>query len=253
MPSSPFVIHAVAVDSAEQIVTRRQPLLVQPVTSMRAVRLDAETPAAISSARERSFPAGTLAFGVYVRDGWAYCAIAESRLRLWSPDQYVCYIDSDNDGRFESAIDSGEPFGGIPLLVWGQGDVRRLPAPAPYTRIAAADGPSIEYAIGYEVVRPSGRARRGDRNVPRPATHIAATIGFRLPDGEIHPLSGPEVGRRFPLEDGQQGSIRVHGAVIEVLAVGDDDSVRYRVIQSIPAQVEQITLQANNTMRWGAY
>lgn len=250
--SPPFIIHAVGVDSTERVSTGRWPLLVQPVTSLRAVRLDAETPAATRGSVPRVFPAGTTAFGVYIDDGWAYCAMAEATNYFLGSNQFVCYVDADNDGQFESSMNSGEPFDGVPLWVWGEGRIRPLPAPAPYTRIPAAEGPSLEYAIGFQIVRPSGRRTREGRYIPSPATYIQTTAGFRLPSGVIRQLQGQDIGRRFPLLNGQTATIQLKGAEIEILGVGDDDSIRYRIVRTMPSQIEQIELQDGNiAIRWG--
>ena len=254
LPSTPFLIHGVTVDGSERVATKREALLVQPVTSPRAARLDAEAPAEEAGwFKDKSFPAGTHMFGAYARDSWSYCAVAESRATFWTSDQFICYVDSDNDGRFDGAIDSGEPFGGVPLLVYGAGQPHALATPVPYSRIAPLEGPSIEYAIGYEIVRRSGRGVRNGRNVPLAATHIVPFVGFKLPGGEITRLSEAGGSRRFALEGGQRGTIRIRGAEIEILGVGDDDSIRYRVIRAIPAQVDQILLQTTAPAYWMAY
>lgn len=253
-PSTPFVIHSVMVDGAERVAREHQPLLVQPVTSVRSARLEAETPAESAGwFKAKSFPAGTLMFGAYTDDEWSYCAVAESRQTWWSADQFICYVDEDDDGRFDAAIDSGEPFNGVPLLVFSTGESRPLPAPAPYSRIPLADGPGIEYAVSFDVVRPTGRAMLNDRNVPRAATHIIPSVGFRVEGGRVQPLSGPGSNQRIPLVNGQTATIRVKGAVIEILGVNNDNSVRYRVVEAIPAHVDQIMLQIITTTRWVVY
>lgn len=253
-PSTPFVIHAVPVDGAEQAARERQPLLSQPVTSVRSARLDAEAPAESAGwFKAKSFPAGTQMFGAYAGERWSYCAVAESRQTLWTADQFICYVDDDDDGRFDAAIDSGAPFNGVPLLVFSTGESRPLPAPVPYSRLPLADGPSVEYAISYEIVRPSGRAMLNGRNVPRAATHIVPIVGFRVGGGRIQPLTGAGGDRRVQLIDGQRATLRIKGAVIEILGVNDDDSVRYRVVESIPAHVDQIMLQVITTTRWVVY
>ena len=87
------------------------------------------------------------------------------------------------------------------------------------------------------------RAMRNGRNVPRTATHIIPSLGFRLPTGSIVPLAGAGIGRRIALAGGARATLRIKGAVIEILDVEDDDSVRYRVVQAIPMHVDQIMLQ----------
>ncbi|NJC40008.1 hypothetical protein GGQ87_000266 [Brevundimonas alba] len=253
-PSTPFVIHGVAVDSTERTAREGQPLLAQPVTSVRSARLDAEAPAESAGwFKDKSFAAGTPMFGAYAGDQWSYCAVAESRQSFWTTDQFICYVDADDDGRFDSAIDSGTPFNGVPLLVFSTGASRPLPAPVPYSRLPLADGPSVEYAISYEIVRPHGRAMLNGRNVPRAATHIVPVVGFRVEGGRIQPLSAAGGERRIPLAGGQQATIRVKGAVIEILGVNNDDSVRYRVVETIPSHVDQIMLQIITTTTWVVY
>lgn len=253
-PSTPFVIHSVPVDGAEQVAREWRPLLVQPVTSVRSARLDAEAPAESAGwFKAKSFPAGTLMFGAYAGDQWSYCAVAESRQRWWTEDQFICYVDRNDDGQFDAAIDSGVPFNGVPLLVYSTGETRPLTSPVPFSRIPLADGPSVEYAISYEIVRPSGRAMLNGRNVPRAATHIVPIVGFRVAGGRIQPLSGPGSGQRLRLIDGQRATIRVKGAVIEILGVNNDDSVRYRVVEAMPTHVDQIMLQVITTTRWVVY
>jgi len=252
-PSTPFVIHGVPVDGTEQVARERRPLLVQPVTSVRSARLDAEAPAeAAGWFKDKSFPAGTRMFGAYTADHWSYCAVAESRSWL-TEDQFICYLDRDDDGQFDAAMDSGVPFNGVPLLVFSTGEIHPLASPVPYSRIPLAEGPGVEYVITYEIVRPGGRAMRNGRNVPRTATHIIPSLGFRLPDGSISPLSGPGIGRRIALASGARATLRIKGAVIEILDVEDDDSVRYRVVQAIPMHVDQIMLQVITTTYWVAY
>jgi hypothetical protein len=241
-PSTPFIIHGVTVDSSEQIATEQEALLAQPVTSPRAARFDVATSAQpMGGAREKSFPAGTLMFGAYARESWSYCAMAVAT--FWTADQFSCFVDRNNDGLFEAISDSGTPFAGVPLFVYGAGQPYLLATPIPYSRIAPLEGPTIEYAIGYRIVRRSGRMTREGRSVPYPATHIVPIIGFRSAGGVIRPLSGPESQQRIPLEDGQKATVRIAGAVIEVLEVGHDDSITYRVVQTIPAQIKQIILE----------
>ena len=242
-PSTPFIIHPVVLDDSERVAASPAALLSQPASSIRAARLDAE--AAAESAgwfKAKSFPAGTLMFGAYAGDRWSYCAVAESRSRWWASDQFICYIDEDNDGRFDSAIDSGSPFNGVALLVFNVGMSRPLPTPVPYTRIDAVDGPTIDYAIGFSVVRPYRR-----RNQPiRPATFINVYPAFRAGNGALAALSGPGSGR-LPLQDGQTATIRMMGAEIKILGVNEDNSVRYRVVRTMPRQIDQIIMQLTTT------
>ncbi|RZJ44985.1 MAG: hypothetical protein EON86_02330 [Brevundimonas sp.] len=252
-PSTPFVIHGVAANPAEQAGREGRPLVTHRVTSVRSARLDAVAPAEGTGwFKDKSFPAGTLMFGAYTDDAWSYCAIAESR-SWFNEDQFICYVDRDDDGRFDEAIDSGVPFNGVPLLVFGSGAARPLPAPVPYSRIPLADGPSVDYEITYQIVRPVGRAMRAGRNVPRTATHIIPAVGFRIPGQHLVTLSGAGGERRIPLEGGQRATIRIKDTVIEVLGVNDDDTIRYRVVETMQPHVDQIMLQIVTTTRWVVY
>lgn len=257
-PSTPFVINPVQIDPAAEMTAREnQPLLTQPTTSIRSARLDGEAVAeAAGWFKDKSFPAGTLMFGAYIDTGWSYCATAVSRQSWWNGDQFICYVDNDNDGRFDTAMDSGAPFNGVPLMVFSQAAQHSLPAPVPYSVIPAEDGPSINYAITFEIERPrrsgADRRRRPDAP-PLPASHIKPIVGFRLDNGQMVTLSGAGLAQRIRLVGGQTATIRFKGAEIEILGVNDDDSVRYRVVRSMPRQVDQITLTVITTTYYTVY
>jgi len=249
-PSTPFMIYPVPADDSEKVAARGEPLLIQSASAIRAARLDAE--AAAESAgwfKEKSFPAGTLMFGAYTGTRWSYCAVAETRQRFWSSDQFICYIDEDDDGRFDAAIDSGAPFQGVALLVFNSGLPRPLATPVPYSRLDMAEGPKVEYVIGFTIDRP--RTSRRNPEV-RPATHITPFPAFRAGDGSLVPLSGLGTGR-LPLENGQTAHIKLMGAEIEILGVNDDNSVRYRVMQTMPRQIDQILMRLTTTTTWVYY
>lgn len=233
--STPFVIHETPLDGAERTAAKGQALLLQPTSTNRAARLDAERPGGGSIYYEnRRYPAGTLMFGAYAADKWSYCAVPEHDV-FWRADFVDCFVDNDSDGRFDAVRAISTPFGS-PLLVLGPGEERPIPALLPYTRIPIAEGPTVEFGIGFWIMRPSGRG------AARTATHIVATEGFKNRLGSIDALTGEGRNVAFRLRDGQTATIRVRGAVIEILGVSDDDAVRYRVIKTMPSQIDHLSL-----------
>ena len=239
--STPFFVHPVIPDPRPRQTSERGILLTQPVSSVRAARLDAEAPAeAMGRPRPKPFPAGTPMFGAFAGQQWSYCAVVESN---WGrPDKFSCYIDSDEDGRFDAVMDSGPPFNGVALFVFNTGQPRTLPEPVPYSRIDAAAGPRTRYAIGYRIHRP----RAPDRNAQIPAaTHISPIFGFLTADGALVPLS--EQAAAVPLRDGQRARLEIKGALIEIDGVGDDNSVQYRVLRGVAGHVDQIMMQTVTT------
>jgi len=238
--STPFFVHPVVSDPRPRQTSERGLLLIQPVSSVRAARLDAEAPAeAMGRPRPKPFPAGTTMFGAFAGQQWSYCAVVESN---WGrPEKFSCYIDADDDGRFDAVMDSGPPFNGVALFVFNTGQPLTLPESVPYSRIDAMEGPRTRYAIGYRIHRP----RAPNRDAPVPATHISPVFGFLTPDGALVPLS--EQGAAVPLTDGQRGRLEIKGAVIEIDAVGDDNSVHYRVLRGIAGHVDQIMMQTVTT------
>lgn len=244
--STPFIIHAVPMPEGEQTAAKGKPLLVHPVTTLRAARLTEQTAAESAGwFKEKFFPAGTLMFGAYAENKWSYCAVAESRSRFWSSDQFICYLDEDKDGRFEAAMDSGMPFQGVGILVFSQAAPKPLATPAPYERVALEDGPKVEFGIGFQIQRPR---RRSDAPVPA-ATAIRPVVGFVGENGSV--LSAFRGGvAPVPLVEGQRATIRIEGAEIEILGVNDDDSVRYRVVKTLPSRLDRIMMQIVTTTTW---
>lgn len=243
--STPLVINPVSIDpNFEMTAPRGWPLLMQPMTSTRAIRLESEAPAAFTGAlRDLTFPAGTPMLGLYMTTGWAYCAIA-NRQRDSRSDPVVCYVDLDNDGTLDVVMDASPPLRGLAVLHYAPATQHPLPEPVPYTPIEADQGPSVNYAITFQLKRPRNTRRPSNASgPPMPATHIKPIIGFRLPSGEMLPL-GRENTRDpgIPLVNGQTATIRFKGAEIRILGVNDDDSVRYQVVRSMPRRVEQIAL-----------
>lgn len=246
--STPFIIHAGMTQGpapGEEAVARRgQPLLIQRATSIRAARLEAEAPSLAGFRKVKSFPAGTPMFGVHSLTGWVYCAVAETTASWWSGDESVCYEDADGDGRFETAMLSGAPFMGVPLFVFELGERQALAEPAPYTVIPGAEGPSVEFALVA-----SSRTHRSPGAV-NPVVTVTVTGGFRAsadPGGVgrgANPPTTPIAGWADTVTLGPEQPNRVHvlGAELEILGAGADDTIRYRVISSAPAQVERVAM-----------
>lgn len=238
--STPFVIHG-AVSAGPEIGSEAtappgQPLIVQRATSIRAARLDADTPSLAGFAKTKVFTAGSPMFGVYTTSGWAYCAVAETTASWWAGDEFVCYEDADKDGRFETAMLSGSPFLGVPLFVFQLGRRQPLPQPAPYTLIATEDGPAVDYVVTAQVQRPRTR----DAALP-PSTFITLRGGFRQGVNSIPARIGGW-SKSARLKDGEPSRINLKGAEIEILGVDEANVVRYRVLTPTPTQVERVTM-----------
>lgn len=238
--STPFVVHAVAADVTERVAKPGEPLLVHPATSVRAARLTAEAPTTSGYKKVKSFPAGTAMFGAHAPGGWVYCAVAASTARWWAGDEFACYEDADEDGRFESVRLSGEPFMRVPLFVFQLGAAKALPTPVPYERVPYAEGPRIDYALSFKVDRP-----RGKRGEPPPAaTSIRLTAQVGQP-GAYASIGDGIAGAR--LTAGQTATLQYGGAKIDILGVEADGSVRYRVTQGMPTHIERVVMGVTTT------
>lgn len=254
--STPFIIHAGVTHGPavgeEATVQRGKPMLTQRATSIRAARLEAETPSLAGFRKMKSFAAGTPMFGVYSLTGWVYCAVAETTASWWAGDEFVCYEDIDGDGRFESAMLSGAPFLGVPLFVFELGERRALAEPAPYTVISGAEGPSVEFAL---VATVQTRRLPGMLAEAPPVTMVTVKGGFRAsadPGGvgrAADPPTTPIAGWADTVVLGPERPNRIHvlGAELEILGLGEDNAVRYRVISSAPAQVERIAMSVTRS------
>lgn len=242
--TTPFIIHdrvtAGPDIGVEAVAAPGQPLLVQSATSIRAARLDADTPSLAGFRKTKVFTAGTAMFGVYSdTGGWAYCAVAETSAAWWAGDEFVCYEDLDGDGRFESAMHSGAPFMGVPLFVFELGYRQTLPEPAPYSIAAGGEGPAVDLVLMPRVQR---------RSAPDGAPLVIVTVsgGFRKEAG-TPPTLIPGWSGAAPVRSGETARIKVIGAEIEILGVGDDGSVRYRLLSIVPAQVKRVGMGVTRT------
>lgn len=244
--TTPFIIHdrvttgpEVGVDA---VAAPGEPLLVQSATSIRAARLSADTPSLAGFRKTKVFTAGTAMFGVYSDTGWAYCAVAETSAAWWAGDEFVCYEDLDADGRFESAMLSGAPFMGVPLFVFELGFRQTLPEPAPYTIAAGTEGPPVDVVLMPRVQRrtPPGQSSGA------PLTIVTVAGGFRKGSG-TPPTLVPGWTDAAPIKAGETARLEVMGAEIEILEVGDDGSVRYRILSPIPTQVKRVAMGLTRT------
>ncbi len=249
--STPFIIHAGLTQGPaigeETVAPRGKPLLIQRATSIRAARLEAETPSLAGFRKAKSFASGTLMFGVHSLTGWVYCAVAETTASWWAGDESVCYEDADGDGRFESAMLSGAPFMGVPLFVFELGERQALAQPAPYTVIPGGEGPAVEFALVATT-----RTRRlpdASPDIP-PLVTVTVNGGFRAsadPGGvgrAADPPTTPIAGwvDTAVVSLGGPHRVKVLGAELEILGVSQDGAVRYRVISAAPAQIERVAM-----------
>ena len=238
--STPFIIHDAITAGpgigVEATAPRGQALIVQHATSIRAARLDADTPSLAGFRKTKTFAAGSSMFGVYSATGWAYCAVAETTAAWWAGDEFVCSEDADNDGQFETAMHSGAPFLGVPLFVFQLGRKQPLPQPAPYTILAPEDGPAVDYVITAAVQRPRTR----DASLPA-VTAVTLKGGFRQDINSV-PTSIGGWSQSAHFEPGKTALINLMGAEIEILDVSEDNTIRFRVLKPTPAQVQRITM-----------
>lgn len=237
--STPFVIHgAISAGPAvgvEATAPPGQALIVQRATSIRAARLDADTPSLAGFRKTKVFAAGSPMFGVYSTTGWAYCAVAETTAAWWAGDEFVCYEDADKDGRFETAMHSGSPFLGVPLFVFQLGRKQALPDPAPYTIISTENGPAVDYIVTAHVQRPR------IRDAAVPPTFVTLRGGFRQGVNSL-PANIGGWSKRARITGEAPARINLMGAEIEILGVDEANVVRYRVVSPTPTQIERVTM-----------
>ena len=243
--STPLVIHAVQPPQGERIARKGEPLLVQPMTSLRNVRLKAPAPTMMAMSTTREYPAGAELYGIQAPDGWIFCAAA----RTWLTDpQTICYQDMDGDGAFDRVRDSGVPFGNVPLLAYAFGPHKVLPQPVPYEELAYGQGPSIGYVVRWAPVRD----RKQGKNAP--IYEIAWGASLKTGERTFDLGNGPNIplfsirGRIDNLQP-----MHVLGGIITPLGVTEDGSLRYRVDRAIPEQVMQIQMTMTVTAYYYYY
>lgn len=233
--ATPFVIRSVPAPQGELTAKPNAPLLVQPVTSMRAARLEGEASTAFGVGRARSLPAGALLFGVQREEGgWSYCALAASTNRLlFGRGGLTCYDDEDGDGRFEQVRPSGDPFLGVPLFILQLGKPSPLAAPVRYTRLPYAEGPSAVYGLKWSTVRAT-------KVEGRPLLGVRLTPALGADAASLTPIQGGA--DADPLSPEGTGVLRFRGAEIEALGLTAEGALRYRVRKPLPTQLERVTL-----------
>ncbi|MHC3127918.1 hypothetical protein OB03_11790 [Brevundimonas sp. GN22] len=222
--TAPLIIHPPAqgeVAIGEEIASvRTNPVIRLRTTTMRAARLDMDTDTPSGFALAKMLPAGTKMFGIHTTAGWAYCAVAESNARWWTTDQFVCFEDTDKDGRFESVMRSGAPFMRVPLFVFETGNRIALQTPAPYTQIDVQDGPSMDMTI---------YALQGKRDFRNGIIYLRA--GFRPDDAIGHiPIRGLTARARLNPEGPTR--MQLMGLEIEILSTDEEGNIRYRILKA---------------------
>jgi hypothetical protein len=234
--SSPLAIHAVAAPHGEQVARKGEPLLAQPMTSIRNVRLLGPAPSMMVMSQTREYPVGTELYGVQAPDGWIYCAAA----RTWLLDPTtICYQDMDNDGAFDRVRDSGMPFGNVPLLAYAFGEHKLLSQPVRYEELPFGQGPSVKYVVRWSPVQDRVPFGQPEPPVRAIAWGGGVMVGDRIeslgdgPTVDLFTIAGPR--KTLP-------PIEVMGAVIEPLGVTPEGSLRYRVLRPMPDQVLQIRM-----------
>ncbi len=234
-----FVVHAAPVPEGEQVAAPGEPLLRQKVTATRAARLAEDAPSLLGATQVKVFPAGTEMFGVQVPDGWIYCAVSKTTSKFWFSDVFACYQDIDSDGRFDHVRNSGIPFQNVPLFVFQPGVAVALPTPVRFDEIPYADGPAVEIAFTWTPEKV--RTRKGE--APKPPTKASFGIAMLTEKGPVQIAS---LGQQS-LEDGQVGTVRDAGAAINIIGVTPEGSLRYRVVSTMPAQIQPMKMTVTTT------
>jgi hypothetical protein len=226
-----FVIHAVEAPKGEQVALPGRPLIRQPVTSTRAARFDEDAPSTLGMGQVKVFPAGTMMFGVQVPDGWIYCAVSTKERRFWFADEFACYQDTDNDGRFDFVRPSGQPFNNVPLFVLQPGPPKPLPAPVRYSLIPHQEGPRVEIGITWKPDKPGIFS-----SAPKPPPDQLAVDVSIMTEKVTTSIQNPVK------VSANGGRIDIGGADITLLGLQPDGSLRYRVDSAMPAQVSPMKM-----------
>lgn len=244
---SPMIVEATDPPVGEQVVVKGAALLAQPMRSVRAARLDEESPTSLGilfgPGRAKTMAAGTPLFAVELPDGWGYCAVVPGRTWFFeNADETVCFQDNDNDGRFERVRRSGHPFGGIPLMVFQPGPPAALERPVKYSLAPYRDGPAVDFAIQWRKTKPSAAA---------PAGSVGIAFGARLIAGKTSmDLEGKETA---DLPPDKPVEVDVAGARFQLLGLTPDGALRYRVERAIPTQVRSIDMTMTTTTYFFVY
>jgi hypothetical protein len=244
---SPMIIDPAPPPPGELVAPKGAVLLSQPMRSVRAARLEEESPTSLGllfgPSRAKTLAAGVRLFGVELPDGWGYCAVVQGRTWFFeNADETVCFQDRDGDGRFDRVRRSGRPFDGIPLMVFQPGPPAELDRPVRYSLTPYRDGPAIDFAISWRKTRPSPRAAEGA---------VGIAFGARLIAGKASSeLQGKETADLVP---GVPTKVTVAGAELQLLGFTPEGALRYRVERAMPAQVRSIDMTLTTTTYFFVY
>lgn len=230
LPSTPLLIGAVQAPKGEQLAAPGAAMLSQPIASLRAARLDAVA-APPPGAGFSSLSAGTILSGVQAPDGWAYCAVAQGSNWLFA-DSLACFQDLDGDGRFDVVRPSGEPFNGVPILVFQLGKPTTLLAPVAWSELPDTAPAAVDYVLSW-------RADRGGGVI------IDASLRMGGRAVTIDSLRAPA------LREGGGTTVVLRGARLELLGRAPGGTLRYRVLEAAPAQIERITMTVTTFPSYG--
>ena len=249
-PSTPLAIRSITPPQGERIARPGEPMLVQPMSSIRAAKLDDDAPTGLGIMygpdHGKLIPAGTHLFGVEFPDGWAFCAVVPGK--SWfglNGQETTCFQDTDHDGRFDQVRPSGPPFQGMPLLIFEPGPPSPLPNPIRYSPLPYVEGPTVDYSVMW---KPVG-SKAGRDGAPAPLTE--AVFNIRVTAGKSNiDLSGQQT---LWFKDAQPQQLIMDGCLITVLGVTADGGLRYRVDLPMPTQVSRITMQVVTSTYYYVY
>ncbi|MGE5502557.1 MAG: hypothetical protein ACM3W4_11605 [Ignavibacteriales bacterium] len=207
--------------SGDRIARPGEWLLVQPLYAERAVRLDGEAKAFNFWGRGRKLPAGTPLFAAFRGQSRAFCAVA-GRSSAWGIT-VPCLLDTDHDGKFDSAQIGVSP--GALVGVAEDGTVtdfsfrtgaKRLAKPVPYSEIPYDQGP--EAAVRYQWKVKFSKDARATLSI---WTNLGSTKApHSRADGEaVTATLGP---------DGA-AVMNVDGAMFTIQRLDPDGTLHYRV------------------------
>lgn len=236
--STAIVLHSIGAPSGEQIARPGQPLVVMPLTSLRAVETLEPLPGTPTKApaEHDPVPAGLKLVGIQVPDGWAFCGYLPEGVKLAGvKSNGVCLQDSDGDGRLDEVRNPGEPFGGIDLLMYQPSQPKALAKPIRFREIPADQAPAAEFIISWS----AHRSKSGSGEAPSPEIWLEA----RVRDGR-QSVSIRDEGSVL-LRDGVPAPVHLEGGQLELLGLTSDGALRYRVTRAVPTQVNHVDMTIN--------
>lgn len=219
LPSTPLLIKAIEAPKGEQRAAPGVAMLSQPIASLRAARLDAATPVGAGFSK---LPAGSILSGVQAPDGWAYCAVAQGST-WFVADSLACFQDTDGDGAFDIVRPSGRPFRDVPILVFQLGPPTRLPAPVAWSELTDTTPAAIDYVLSWRDDRKGG---------------VVIDTSLRMAGRAVIIDSLPP----RVVREAEATPVELRGARLDLLGRAADGSLRYRVLEATPAQIERITM-----------